>query len=372
LPGRVLRFPSRPTLSDEHRAAARCLFETPFSERQEKASVLGMDNPETILSFCALLGEQLYTSPSRARDEAEFLYRHLQKPERKIGLFDERDYFLGELALIAGTACRQISRREEGRVWFDRAELAFRNTANAAADLSRLAYQRLALRLEERQLDVILELAPSVAKGLEELGMPEESLKCRFLEGIALAESGRLEDAVALFESVGKAAEDLRSDRLLSLAYGNLTHYNGMLGHAEEAILWSRRAIPLLKRLDDRVGLAKIRWGLANLLRETGRIPAAIQAYRAAQREFADLEMRADVAALHLVLADLLLEGSEEREAMREIVAALPVIDELQMVPEGTAALSLLRESVRQQRINRQALRDLHGYFDEVKRGSSK
>ena len=38
----------------------------------------------------------------------------------------------------------------------------------------------------------------------------------------------------------------------------------------------------------------------------------------------------ADVAALHLVLADLLLERGEELEATREIVAALPVIDELQ------------------------------------------
>ena len=326
-----------------------------------------MDDPETLLSLCALLGEQLYTSPARARDDAEFLYRYLEKPERKIGLFDERDYFLGELALVAGTACRQISRREEGRIWFDRSELAFRNTANAAGDLSRLAYQRLALRLEERHLDVVLELAPTVAKGLKELGMPEESLKCRFLEGIAMAESGRLEEAVSVFESIGQAAEEMKSDRLLSLAYGNLTHYNGMLGNADQAILWSRRAIPLLKRLDDRVGLAKIRWGLANLLRETGRIPAAIEAYRAAQREFAELEMRADVAALHLVTADLLLESGEEREAMREILAALPVIDELQMVPEGTAALSLLRESVRQQRINRQALRDLHGYFDDLK-----
>jgi hypothetical protein len=36
------------------------------------------------------------------------------------------------------------------------------------------------------------------------------------------------------------------------------------------------------------------------------------------------------------------------------------------MVPEGMAALALLQESVRQHRINRQALRDLHVYFAEV------
>jgi len=51
---------------------------------------------------------------------------------------------------------------------------------------------------------------------------------------------------------------------------------------------------------------------------------------------------------------------------MREVLAALPIIDELKMVTEGVAALSLLRESLRQQKINRQALRDLHGYFEDI------
>ncbi|MBC8646314.1 MAG: hypothetical protein H7X85_04075, partial [Thermoanaerobaculia bacterium] len=50
----------------------------------------------------------------------------------------------------------------------------------------------------------------------------------------------------------------------------------------------------------------------------------------------------------------------------QEILAALPIIEELKMVPEGVAAMALLRESLRQRSINRQALRDLHGYFEEL------
>jgi len=199
----------------------------------------------------------------------------------------------------------------------------------------------------------------------EATNMPEEALKCRFLEGIALVETGRLEEAIPVFEEIAINAEDIGSERLLASAYANLTHYQGMRGDSKEAIAWSEKAIPLLRRLDDRVGLAKTQWGLANLLRKTSRTEAAIEKYRAAQSEFADLAMRADVAALSLVVADLLLELSREQEARREILSALPVIDELKMVPEGVAALSLLRESVRQHRINRQALRDLHGFFEE-------
>jgi hypothetical protein len=101
-------------------------------------------------------------------------------------------------------------------------------------------------------------------------------------------------------------------------------------------------------------------------LREGGHFGEAIESYRKAQEDFEALGMRADIAALNLVVADLLLEQGQDREALREISAALPVIAELKMAPEGMAALSLVRESVRRQEINRQALRELHGYFQEL------
>ncbi|HYB54151.1 MAG TPA: hypothetical protein VEG84_09815, partial [Thermoanaerobaculia bacterium] len=89
--------------------------------------------------------------------------------------------------------------------------------------------------------------------------------------------------------------------------------------------------------------------------------------YRAAQKEFDEIGMRADVAALHLVVADLLLELGQEGAATQSVLAAIPVIQELNMVPEGMAALQLLRESLRDQRIDRPALRALHGYFEEIR-----
>ena len=102
-----------------------------------------------------MLRDRMSTSPASVRDEAEFLYRFIESPKREIGLFDERDYFLGETALLAGTAVPLSLEREEAWLWFDRAEAGFRHTMNAPGELSRLAYQRLAERLEERQLDVV-------------------------------------------------------------------------------------------------------------------------------------------------------------------------------------------------------------------------
>jgi hypothetical protein len=75
--------------------------------------------------------------------------------------------------------------------------------------------------------------------------------------------------------------------------------------------------------------------------------------------------MRGEVAALHLVVADLLLNQGAEAQAEWEIRAALPIIDEEKMVPEGMAAYALLRESVRRRKIDQNALRDVQAFFRE-------
>ena len=178
-------------------------------------------------------------------------------------------------------------------------------------------------------------------------------------------ESDEVQKSIECYQAICSEAEELKNDRLLASAFVNLTHAYGMVGWYAEGVAATSKAIPVLERLNDRVGLAKAQWGLAALLRETGQIEACINAYRNAQKQFASLGMVADIAALNLVIADLLLDQGENTEALREIAAALPVIDELKMVPEGMAALSLLRESTRRQEVDRSALRELHGYFSQ-------
>jgi tetratricopeptide (TPR) repeat protein len=363
--GRVLRFPSGRLSSEQAQRVAERVLATPIEERTEKKRSLHLEDPETLLTLCGILRDRITSSPSSVHDEAEFLYRFLESPKREIGLFDERDYFLGETALIAGAACRYLSRREESWVWFDRAEASFRHTMNAAADLSRLGYQRLAERFEERQIALVLELLPSLVASFDRLGMTEDALKCRFLEGLAFLEGDQPGEAVRSFQSICARAEEMGSQKLLAEAYVNLTQAHGMLGEAEAAIQASAKAIPLLRELGNQISLAKVQWGLGMLLREREELPAAIDAFRNAQAGFGALGLRADNAALSLVVADILLDLGQDAEALREIAAALPVIDELKTAPEGMAALSLLRESARRQEVNRAALRELHGYFPQ-------
>ncbi|HEU5250298.1 MAG TPA: tetratricopeptide repeat protein [Thermoanaerobaculia bacterium] len=362
--GRLLRFPVKPISSDEGIAAARTALAVPPAEREKRSFSLHLEEPEVLLGVCGILRAELETTPEEVAREAEFFYRFLEQPRRSIGILDEREFFLGETALIAGTACRVLSRREDARRWFDRSEAWFRHTVNSVADWARLSYQRLALRVEEREFEEVLELVPLLVESFEKLEMREDALKSRVLEGIVLVELDQPTRALEVFRRIRAGARAMGNDQLLATALTNLAQLHGALGEAEEALDASRHALLVWRRLNNRVGVGKIHWGIGDLLRVRGQVASAIEAYRSAQREFAQIGMRGDVAALHLVVADLLLDLGQDDAARREIVAALPAIDEIQMVPEGMAALALLTESIRGRGIDRAALRELHGYFD--------
>jgi hypothetical protein len=140
-----------------------------------------------------------------------------------------------------------------------------------------------------------------------------------------------------------------------------------MLGERDHAISALADATSVLQSLGHRADLGRLHCGLGYLHRRSGDSTGALDAFRNSEAEFAAVEMKADVAAVQLVIADLLLDTGQERQAEWEIRQALPIIEEYKLVPEGMAALALLRESLRRQKIDRSALRNLHGYFEELK-----
>lgn len=362
-------FRRRRLSATEAQTQANRVLATPRAERLENAPDLHLDDPELLLSLFGTLAKQCDSAPAAVLEETEFFYEYLEALEVRYPadpiLCDEREYFLGEAARIAGTASRILSKREDARNWFDLAEAWFLTTENAPANIARLAYQRLALRIEERDFPGVLRLVPHLVANLERLGMPEDAVKARFLLAVVLKESGRLEESVQVFDEIVERCRTIRNDVLLGWAVMNLAQTHALLQDPDKAMAAAAEATPLLRRQGNHVGLGKLQMAVGLLLRSTGSFADAIDAFRSAQREFSEIALHADVAAVHLIVADLLLEVSQPAQAEWEVRAALPIIDEYKLVPEGIAALSLLRDSLRRRQIDRNALRGLHGYFSD-------
>jgi len=361
--GRVLTFRARrePQHSsvEESRSAARSYLATPREDRTEEMTETLLADPDCFLAICAEIKDRCDAEPAIIWEEARTLYSWLKESQKSLGLFDERDYFLGECALTAGSASRHLGKRDEAEVWFDRAEAGFRHTVNPAPLLAGVSYARLALFYDKRQYERVFELVPSLTESFRRLNMSRERLKCDFLEAMTLKESSRLAEALAKLQSmrddVALTAEP-KMEAFVMLHTGELLSSTNR--HAEAIACLEQVATREVVRTQPLLA-AHLSTAMAVAFREQGMLAQAAETFRGAAEKYAAAGMSTLEAYLRIVLAETLIALSRFREAEWQIAAALPTIEEQKMVPEGFAAVGLLRESVRQRRANPEALRDL-------------
>src|SRR5207237_9579321 len=127
--GRVLSFPSRsvrePVTASGARATAHALLAVPIEERTPESRSEALRHPDILMAVLGLLDQQRESAPKTVVLEATNIFETIQSSETAIGVFDERDYFLGEAAYLAAVAPRLLGSREEATRWLDRADSRF-------------------------------------------------------------------------------------------------------------------------------------------------------------------------------------------------------------------------------------------------------
>jgi tetratricopeptide (TPR) repeat protein len=364
---RVLQFPrrrARRSLSpEEARAAAVTYLAMPSEDRESPLVSSTLSDPDTFLAVCALLKEKRNAQPALVAAEASALYEWLSRADNAVGVFDERDYFLGEAALSVGATYRLLGRREEAELWLDRAEAGFRHTVNAAPVLANVSYARLSLHFDKGLFERVLELLPSLATSFAKLGMQPEVLKCRFMEAASLKNLSRTDEARARLEAL-LGEPRLNEDQLLrGLVLANLGEILSTQGRFNEAVGLFREAIASNGSEAHPLVRAQLKVAYAESLREIGELSPAVESYRAAVTDYTGLGIHTLAAYLRVVLSETLLALGRPREAEWEILQALPTIEEQKMVPEGFAAVALLRESVKRRKADPNALRELREHL---------
>jgi tetratricopeptide (TPR) repeat protein len=363
---KILPFRSReaslPFSRAEASERAAAFLQIPLSERTQKCVDAALADGDVLTSIFSSLSDHMNTKPSVVAEEAPSIYKWLSARTEKDFFFDERDFFLGESALLAAGSLRLIGKREETERWLDRAEAGFRHTVAPAAHLARASYIRLTLRYDMRRHDDVLELIPSVALTFQKLGMVNDLSKCQFLEAMSLKELGRVEEAALKLEALA-SGEAAIGAALCGMALVNLGNIRSEQGSLDLAISAYTKASPLLQSANRSAALADLKLMLGGTLQRAGHLTAAIGSFRESVNELVNLGMVTRVAYHRVVLAGALLEAGKPREAEWEILAALPTIDEQTMVPEGFAAVAFLRESVRQRKTDPKALLELREYL---------
>lgn len=368
---RILQFPRRAAgrsiSPEEARAAAEDYLATLSGDRSADVIDAALSEPDILLTICSALRELRDSEPLRVADEAPRLYRWLSDSCMRIGVFDERDYFLGESAFLAGTVFRVLGRREEAELWLDRAEASFRHTVNPAPALANVSYIRLALHYDMGRYKRVIELIPSLIGSFQKLGMHVEVLKCRFLEAASLKSASRVVESRERLERLRQEPELTADGTLHGLVLSNLGELLSAEGRHEEAFAVYQEALVAHSQSGKPLVGAHLKSALAESLRNQGSLLKAVEFYRAAIADYASLGMRTVVANLRVVVTETLLALDRPREAEWEILQALPTIEEQKMVPEGFAAVALLRESVKRRKADPNALRELREHLQKQK-----
>lgn len=349
---------SNASLTEARRVASTYLA-TPTTERSE----LVLRDSSVLRALCDMLSCQNESNSGEVLREASRLYTWLSVVEGRLGLFDERACLLGSLAFVAGSACRFLGRRDDTEPWLLKAEQHFRATVNPGPALARASYARLALYYDMRRYKEVLERAPILALRFDRLSMEREARKSRYLYAVTLKESGRrreAQDAIEmLYHETKRAADVSLHGRVLTILAELRSGESGLdvaaaLVDAAEALYESGDPLP---------GLAHLFGVTGETLRESGQLGSAVEAYQASAASYSKMGMATYESYIRVVLAETLIALNRPREAELEILQALPTIEKQHMVPEGFAAIALLRESVSRQNTNPEALRELREHL---------
>jgi tetratricopeptide (TPR) repeat protein len=301
--------------------------------------------------------------PADVFAEGSAAYGWVVAQEQPVGLFDERDFFLGELALVTSSAARYLGSFQECEKWLDRAEAAFRHTVNPSPLLANAAYARLALKHHQGRHDDVLDLLPWLETSFARLEMKLELAKARFLKAMSLKQLGRQKEALDVVtplcaEPVVRHEAGLYAQILI--ATGEL---HAELGDFVRSIRAYQEAIPVVSEGGRSFVGAELKWGIGDAYRGSKNMLLASEAYQGALEDYRALQMDGKEAILRLVVGETLLQLGRAREAEWQVLAALPKIDQEKMVPEGFAAVALLRESVRLRSTDSKALGELREYL---------
>jgi tetratricopeptide (TPR) repeat protein len=257
---------------------------------------------------------------------------------------------------VAAAVLRGIA-PDEASEWLDRAEKHFRAGVNPEPQLARVLFIRLTLLYSMTRCDLVVEKAPHLDSVFSRLGMEEDRVKCRIMWAGSLKLMGRCQEALAVLQPVRGAQSSIRPALFgwVLLQSGDIQQ---MCGDHESALEDLLEAARLLREGKQFTGLADVYSMVSCIYRAHGRLDEAVTLLETGRQDHARLGMKWPEAYHRILIAETYLAMGRPKEAEVEIRAALPMLEEQGMLADAVIAVNLLREAVRQQKLQPVDLRD--------------
>jgi tetratricopeptide (TPR) repeat protein len=265
---------------------------------------------------------------------------------------------MGSVARLAGATVRYVGVQADANDWLDLAEKHFRIGRDPKPQLARVTLLRLVILDTVSRCDVVLKVAPELDRTFASFGMEEDRVKCRIVWAASLKASGDLDGALKVLEPVQGSRPKVRPGLYgwVLLQLGDVHQIRGDYDRGRSELL---EAASLFNEARQLTGLAEVHSMIAYGYRAHGRLREALQLFKRGQEEFARLGVKAYEAYNRILAAETYLAMGCHREAEREILKALPSIEEQGMITDAVAAVSILREAVRRRKLDPQVLREV-------------
>jgi tetratricopeptide (TPR) repeat protein len=273
--------------------------------------------------------------------------------------FDEKYHFLGEFSLLAGAALRQTGRRTEAGHWYSKASFFFGRTLRPAVGLLRIACEQAALDYETRNYSRAIAAARALLPQCHGSILARERFKCHIIMSGCHQDTGHVAEAISSLNMMRSDPDLERHPTFLVAMQIRLANGLALQQRYEEASKAHAEAFEWLSKIDLPLLRAHQKGILAESLRDQGCLEEAVVLYRMAIEDYTETEMMSLSAYSRVVLAETLVALGRYSEATLELQKALPTMDRENMTADGLAALALLREALRRQKVEPKALRDL-------------
>ncbi len=281
------------------------------------------------------------------------------------------------IARLRGAAWRDkayalfyVGRFAEAETAIFASERHFGSCVVSEYDLARLGIVKaLVLRPFERFAEAS-DAAVASARTFERHGDLSRTVSARLAEVQLLVSRGTYAKAEHLLLDLERQMSVSTDVGTHARVLGSLGHVYRKLGKVESSIHYYDCASALLDDIGARTETVRIRWNVAVMLAEAGKVADACQRLRDLTKEMKHLGMTIDAALVSLDVAELLLAQNryeEVEEICRSTMQAFELAG-LSYTTRALTALAYIREAASQQRADRVLVRNVREYIRELPR----